>query len=141
MILSLTYDEIVRTVKEKSGRQIGIRRKDADTLTLSVEAAIPMPLIHKPLTRTVSADVQVVELDLPRAVLRIDAGAAGNLALDMASQQLLSRLPVGLVESFSGGTAVLHLDAVPRLRTLFERIRVDRLAFYESSLSVEGDLR
>lgn len=141
MRLSLTYDEIIRTVKEKSGQQIGIRYKDADTLTLTCEASIPIPLINRPVTHTFSADVQVVSLDLPHAVLQIDAGTAGNMALDLASQRLLSKLPAGLVEHFSGGRAVLNLDAVPRLRAFFEKMSVRQLTFYDASLSIDAELK
>lgn len=141
MILSLTYAEIIRTILEKSGQQIGIRYKDADTVTLTYEASIPLPVIRKPISHTISADVQVVELAPPRAVLQIDAGAAGNMALDMASQRLLSKLPQGLVEQFSGGRAVLNLDAVPRLRSLFEKVKVNGLTFYEASLGLDAELR
>lgn len=141
MILSASYEEITRLVREKSGQQIGLEYKDADTLTLSYEASIPIPIISKPLTHKVSADVTVVELALPHAVLQLDAGRAGNFALDMASQKLLEKLPAGLVESFSGGRIVLNLDAVPQLKALFARLQVNSLTFYGSSLSLDASLK
>lgn len=140
MILSVSYDEISALVREKSGQVIGIRYKDADTLTLSYEASISLPVINRPITHTVAADVRVVELDMPRAVLQIDAGKAGNMALDMASQKLLAKLPAGLVEEFAGGRAVLNLAAVPQLQTLFERLKVNNLSFYSTSLSLDATL-
>lgn len=141
MILSASYDEINRLVREKSGQTIGIQYKDIDTLTLSYEASIPIPVISRPLTHTVSADVQLVELALPRVVLQFDAGKAGNLALDMASRKLLERLPAGLVEEFTGGRAVLNLDAVSKLRTLLARLQVNSLSFYSTSLSLDAALK
>ena len=141
MILSASYEEITRLVREKSGQQIGLQYKDADTLTLSYDAPIPIPITRKPLTHKVSADVTVVELALPRAVLQLDAGRAGNFALDMASQKLLEKLPAGLVESFSGGRIVLNLDAVPQLKALFARLQVNSLTFYGSSLSLDASLK
>lgn len=141
MILSASYDEINRLVREKSGQTIGIQYKDIDTLTLSYEASIPIPVISRPLTHTVSADVQLVELALPRVVLQFDAGKAGNLTLDMASRKLLERLPAGLVEEFTGGRAVLNLDAVPQLRTLLARLQVNSLSFYSTSLSLDAALK
>ena len=140
MILSVSYDEISALVREKSGQVIGIRYKDVDTLTLSYEASISLPVINRPITHTVAADVRVVELDMPRAVLQIDAGKAGNMALDMASQKLLAKLPAGLVEEFAGGRAVLNLAAVPQLQTLFERLKVNNLSFYSTSLNLDATL-
>lgn len=141
MILSATYEEITRLVYEKSGQQIGIRYKDPETLTLSYNATIPIPILNRPLSHMLSADVQVAEFAPPRVVLQVNAGAAGNLALDMASQKLLAKLPAGLVEHFSAGRAELNLAAVPQLKALLERLRVERLSFFESSLSLEGELK
>ncbi|MBR5100645.1 MAG: hypothetical protein IKX34_05025 [Bacteroidales bacterium] len=141
MILSVSYDEIARLVREKSGQNIGIQYKTADTLTLSYEASIPIPILSRPLTHTVSADVQLVELDLPRAVLQLDAGRAGNMALDLAAQKLLEKLPSGLVEHFSGGRAELNLAAVPKLQKIFERLKVNSLSFYSTSLNLDAELK
>lgn len=141
MIISLTYDEISRLVRERSGREIGISCKDADTLTLSFEASIPIPIISNPLTRRMTADIRVEELAPPRAVLQVDAGKAGNMALDFASRMIMERLPDGLVESISGGRIEMNLNAVPRLESLFKRIEVKSLTFYGSSLSLEAELK
>ena len=141
MIISLTYDEISRLVRERSGREIGISYKDADTLTLSFEASIPIPIISNPLTRRMTADIRVEELAPPRAVLQVDAGKAGNMALDFASRMIMERLPAGLVESISGGRIEMNLNAVPRLESLFKRIEVKSLTFYGSSLSLEAELK
>ena len=141
MLLSASYDEISDLIRKKSGQNLAIRYKDADTLTLTGEATIPIPLINRPITHAVTADVRLVELDLPRVVLQFDAGTAGNLALDMASQKILSRLPEGLVEEFSGGRAVLNLAAVPKFKNLFERLKVNSLSFYSTSLGVDAELR
>ena len=137
MVISASYDEISRLVREKSGQSVGFQYKSADTLTLTYEASISLPVINRPITHTVSADVQLVEFDGRRAVLQIDAGSAGNMALDMASRKLLQRLPEGLVESFSGGRAVLNLASVPQLGQLFARMQVNSLSFYSTSLSLD----
>lgn len=137
MLISASYDEISQLVRQKSGQVIGLGYKSADTLTVSYEASISLPVINRPITHTVSADVQLVEFDGKRAVLQVDAGKVGNMALDMVSQRLLQKLPEGLVEQFSGGRAVLNLASVPQLRALFERMQVNSLAFHASSLSLD----
>ena len=137
MVISASYDEISRLVRQRSGQSVGIQYKGSDTLTFTYEASISLPVINRPITHTVSADLQLVEFDGRRAVLQLDAGKAGNMALDMASQKLLQKLPEGFVESFSGGRAVLNLAAIPQLSRLLERMQVNSLSFYSSSLSLD----
>ena len=141
MILSASYDEIIGLVREKTGQSVGIRYKNPDTLTVSYNASIPLPIFSFPLARTLSADVRLVELSGPRAVLQVDAGMAGNMALDMVSKKLLARLPEGLVEQFSGGRAVLNLAAVPQFKTLFDRMTVNALTFHDRSLSIDAAIK
>lgn len=140
MILSVSYDELSSLVREVSGQPLGLQYKDVDTLTVSYDATISLPIINKPITHTLSADVRLVELDLPRVVLQLDAGKAGNMALDLASKKLLSKLPEGLVTEFSDGRAVLDLSAVPKLASLFDFLKVHGLSFYDSSLSLDAEL-
>ena len=141
MTLSATYDEISRLLREKSGQQIGFRYKDTDTLTVSFEASIPIPLLNRPLTHTVSADVRLAELAFPRVTLQLDAGGAGNMALDMASGMLLKRLPEGLVEDFSGGQAVLNLGALEPVKALSEKLQINRLLFREEGMCLDADIK
>lgn len=137
MVISASYDEISQLVRQRSGQSVGIQYKGPDKLTFTYEASISLPVINRPITHTVSADLQLVEFDGRRAVLQLDAGKAGNMALDMASQKLLQKLPEGFVESFSGGRAVLNLAAIPQLARLLERVQVNSLSFYSSSLSLD----
>ena len=140
MILSASYDELSRLFREKSGQSLGLRYKDADTLTFIYDATITLPILNKPVTHTINVDMRVVEFAPPRAVLQFDAGPAGNMALDMASRKLLDKLPEGLVESFQSGRAVLCLDAVPQLKTLFEHLTVNDISFYDQSLRIDASL-
>ena len=137
MVISASYDELSQLVREKSGQTVGFQYKSADTLTLTYEASISLPVINRPITHTVAADVQLVEFDGTRAVLQFDVGKFGNMALDMVSQKLLERLPAGLMESFSGGRAVMNLTAVPQLGELLSRMQVNSLSFYSNSLSLD----
>ena len=69
MILSASYDELSRLFQEKSGQSLGLRYKDADTLTLIYDATITLPILNKPVTHTINVDMRVVEFAPPRAVL------------------------------------------------------------------------
>ena len=95
----------------------------------------------RPLTHTVSADVRLAELAFPRVTLQLDAGGAGNMALDMASGMLLKRLPEGLVEDFSGGQAVLNLGALEPVKALSEKLQINSLLFREEGMCLDADIK
>lgn len=140
MFITVSYDELSRLVKEKSGQTLGFRYKDADTVTLIYDATLNLPVLSKPVSHSLSIDMQVVELVSPQAVLQFDAGPAGNMALDFAVRNLLPRLPQGLVERFYAGRAVLHLDAVPQLQSFFNRLTVNRLSFHDQYLRIDASI-
>ena len=88
-----------------------------------------------------SADVRLAELSFPRVTLQLDAGGAGNMALDMASGMLLKRLPEGLVEDFSGGQAVLNLGALEPVKALSEKLQINSLLFREEGMCLDADIK
>ena len=69
-----------------------------------------------------AADFKIVEVKGDRMVLQMDSGAAMNVVADLFSSTIMGYLPAGLVESFSGGRAVVNLSAVPQLRKRLEGV-------------------
>jgi hypothetical protein len=138
MKLSISYDELCALAREKSGRAISIRYKDVNTLTVNYEASIPLPVIKHPLTPSFSADVKLMELDLPRITLQFDAGWVGNLVLDAVSKKLIAKLPEGMVEEFKDTHVVLNLATVPDIQKVFERLKVNTLTFSNDTIDLHA---
>ena len=141
MILSASYDEISRLISRQSGQQVTFQYKNPDTLTVSYVASIPMPVVSRPLTHTVTFDVTLEELALPRVVLRFDGGRMGGKVFEMGLQKVLAKLPAGVVERVEGGRVVLNLQAVPQMQSRIAQLRVNSLSFYSTSFSLDADVR
>lgn len=141
MILSASYEEISRLLKEKIGQPITLEYKDVDTLTVTYEASFSLPVINRPITAPLKADLKLVEMALPRLVLQLDAGTAGNMALELASKKLLEKLPEGFVEEFSKGRAVLNLAAISEAGGILNLLQVNNLSFYSTSLSLDAEMK
>lgn len=115
MTVSVPVKDLNGLVRGKSGRDISVTTAAPDRITLSYAGKIDVPMLGEQIMNF-SADFKVVEVSGDRLVLQLDSGAAVNLAAELIAPRVLPRLPAGLVESFSGGRAVVNLSAVPQLK-------------------------
>ena len=137
MILQATYDELNAIIRQKSSvKNLSLSYHSPDTATVSMLLNV-FGLISQP----VSADVKLISVEGSRVTVEIDAGGLGNFVLDKARKPLLEKAPAGLVESFDGKQAVLNLEAVPELKTLFDTILINGISFSEDALCLDATLK
>ena len=102
-------------VRDKSGRDVTLSASAPDKITVAYAGKVGLPMVGEQ-NMNFSVDFKVVEVTGDRLVLQLDSGAAMNLAADAVAPYVLKRLPAGLVDSFSGGRAVINLSAIPQLK-------------------------
>ena len=85
-----------------------------------------------------SAAFKVIEVKGDRLVLQLDSGAAMNAAADLLAPRILERLPVGLVDSFSNGRAVINLSAVPQLKKQLKSVDIVGFSLDEEAISLKA---
>ena len=137
MILQATYDELNAIIRQKSSvKNLSLSYRSHDTATVSMILNV-FGLISQP----VSADVKLISVEGSRVTVEIDAGGLGNFVLDKARKPLLEKAPAGLVESFDGKQAVLNLETVPELKTLFDTILINGISFSEDALCLDATLK
>lgn len=115
MIVTVPTKDLNNLVRGKSGRDITLSTQAPDKITLSYAGKVDVPVLGEQ-GMNFSVDFKVVEVNGDRLVLQLDNGAAVNAAADLLAPRILERLPAGLVDSFSGGRAVINLSAVPSLK-------------------------
>ena len=81
-----------------------------------------------------TAGFKVVDVQDNRLVLQLDSGTAMNLAADLVAPLILERLPAGLVESFSGGRAVINLAAVPQFSKRLSGLSITGITVDDSNI-------
>ena len=71
----------------------------------------------------------------------IDAGSIGGFVLDKAKKLIIDKTPDGLVEHLDGKQAVLNLEAIPELKSVFDTVAVNGLSFSENAVCVDANLK
>lgn len=112
-VILIPVSDITGIIRQKSGRDITVSTKAPDHIDISYAGKVDIPLLGAQ-DMDFTAGFKVVDVQGDRMVLQLDSGTALNLAADLVAPLILERLPAGLVESFSGGRAVVNLKAIPQ---------------------------
>ncbi len=137
MILQATYPELNDIISKKAPvKGLSLSYRSADTVTVTVSLNV-LGFI----SQSVSADIRLLSVDGSRVTAEIDAGGLGNIVLDKAKDSILEKAPAGLVESLDNRVAVLNLEAVPQLKSLFETLTLRGLSFSEEALCLDAVLK
>ena len=112
-IVSIPVSDITGVIRGKSGRDITVTTKAPDHIDVVYSGKVNLPMLGEQ-DMNFTAGFKIVDVQDNRLVLQLDSGTAMNLAADLVAPLILERLPAGLVESFSGGRAVVNLTAVPQ---------------------------
>ena len=110
-------------VRDKSGRDVTLSTSAPDKITMAYAGKVDLPMVGEQ-DMNFSVDFKVVEVTGDRLVLQLASGAAMNLAADAVAPYVLKRLPAGLVDSFSGGRAVINLSAIPQLKKQLKSVDI-----------------
>lgn len=132
-VVSVPVKDLNSLVRGKSGRDITVTTKAPDKISLAYAGNVDIPVLGEQ-AMNFSADFKVVEVTGDRLVLQLDSGAAMNLAADAVAPYVLKHLPAGLVDSFSGGRAVINLSAIPQLKRQLKSVDIVGFSIDENEI-------
>ena len=122
-VVAVPVEVLNELVRGKSGRDVTLSTSAPDKITMAYAGKVDLPMVGEQ-DMNFSVDFKVVEVTGDRLVLQLDSGAAMNLAADAVAPYILKRLPAGLVDSFSGGRAVINLSAIPQLKKQLKSVDI-----------------
>ena len=134
-VVAIPLKDINSLVRGKSGKDVLVSTQAPDRISVSYSGTVDIPLLGAQ-DMDLSADFKVIEAKGDRLVLQIDSGTAKNVLADMFSSTIMDHLPKGLVESFSGGRAVVNLSAVPELKKRLKGVDLTGFAVDEDGISL-----
>ena len=135
-VVTIPLKEINGLVRGKGGKDVSLTTQAPDRISVSYSGQVDVPVLGAQ-NMDLEADFKIVEVQGDRLVLQLDSGAAMNLVADLFSSAILERLPKGLVESFSGGRAVVNLSAVPQLRQRLKDVDLTGFAVDEEGIQLK----
>ena len=122
-VVAVPVEDLNGLIRSKSGKDVTISAQAPDRITLTYAGKVDIPVLGEQ-GMNFSATFRVVEVKGDRLVLQLDSGAAMNAAADAVAPYVLKRLPAGLVESFSGGRAVINLSAIPSVKKQLQSLDI-----------------
>ena len=132
-VVAVPVKDLNSLVRGKSGRDITVTTKAPDKISLAYAGNVDIPVLGEQ-AMNFSADFKVVEVTGDRLVLQMDSGAAMNLAADAVAPYIMKHLPAGLVDSFSGGRAVINLSAIPQLKRQLKSVDIVGFSIDENEI-------
>ena len=132
-VLAVPVTVLNDLLREKSGRDVTLSTQAPDRIILTYAGKVDVPMLGEQ-SMNFSAGFKVIEVQGDRLALQIDSGAAMNTAADLLAPRILERLPAGLVDSFSGGRAVINLSAVPSLKKQLKSLDIVGFSLDEEAI-------
>ena len=87
---------------------------------------------------SISAKVRIIAIEGSRIKAEIHAGSIGDIIVSLAKKSFMKKTPEGLIESFDNKIAVVNLDAIPEVQSVFENITVNSVSFTEENVVVDA---
>ena len=141
MLLSITYPEISSIIKQKAGRDIKLAFKNPTTITATYNASVEIPLIRRSVSKDISVDLQVIEFKDNRLAVRMDAGLAGNFAIGVVQNFLMSHFLLSIYPGADDGrTFLLDLRNIEQLKPVLEHMDINSLCICPGDIRIDAKL-
>lgn len=140
MTLHIPFLEIVSLVKEKTGRDITLMVVDARTIRLCYEIKVNIPLLGQK-SKNVNMDITVEKVEGNDIFIQYSTNIIGG---DMIIAQILSSSFLHKYKALYtqvDSTIVLHLNEVPQIKEVLEKIDIHSISFDEKSVLVNFSMR
>ena len=136
-VITVPVKEVSGLIREKSGQDITLTAQAPDRLILTYAGKVDIPMLGEQ-GMDFSAGFRIVEVKDDRLVLQLDSGTAMNIAADALAPYVLEHLPAGLVDSFSGGRAVINLSAIKRLKKKLSGVSLTGVSVDEEAIRLRA---
>ena len=134
MKLQISYSELESIIRKKTGQSVEIGYLNPQTITIRKE--IKVLFVQK----TVSVNVEVVEIAGTDLVLRYDAG----LGLEMAAKGVMIYFKEALgnlVEERGQNALVVHLNQIEKIKGALSAVNLQTISFDDKTTIISFKLK
>lgn len=133
MKASVSYQELQKLVTEQTQKPISFEFVDNKTIKVLYELDLGI------FKKKVGIDVTI--LDIIGSDLRVKYSGGMDSLVGMALTMVKDKIPTGLLEEQSDHVLLLHLDAIDKIKPVFERIDVKDINMLAEALELVGDFK
>lgn len=140
MNLQIPISEIVSLAKEKTGRDIILQVIDAHTIRVCYEIKVNVPFLGQK-SKDVNMDIAVDRVEGNDIFIQYSTNVIGG---DMIIAQILSSSFLHKYKTLytqMDSTIILHLNEVPQIKEVLEKIDIHSISFDEKSVLVNFSMR
>ena len=141
MTLCITYPELSEFLCRQTGKELSIAYKSENRVTATYNMRVTVPLLHIPVQKSFSADLQILEFTGSKLIVGIDAGNLANTALNYFSGTLLSILPVKVNTGESERTFISDFQDIEQIRPVLEKMTIDSISAQPDSIVIEAKFK
>ena len=135
MKASISFQEIQNLIIEKAKQPISFAFVDNKTVRVSY------PLNLGFIKKDLSANLIIKDLIGSDLLVQLSTGLGTDTLLTTALNLLKGKIPQGLLEQRPDSHLLLHLEQIPQMKSVFDKVDVRDLHVLNEGLEVEGALK
>lgn len=134
MKLIVPFNEIKDIIDEKVKQPISFESVNENTLRINYELNLGF------FTKKIGADLEIKGISGSDLYLGY-ANSNDQMMVSTALQFVGNKIPAGLIEEKDGGNLTLHLDKIEQMKTVFDKIDVQKILVLNDGIDIEGQLK
>ncbi len=134
MLLTLTYDELSKLIKNQTGRMLTFNRIDSSTVSITTKINLSV-FDYNP-------EIKIKIVEIKGVLLTLEY--SGNRFINLIGKTVLNRIQARQTEPYMIGGAnrliTINMGLIPKLKELLPIIDIRAIYFNDSHIAVEGNV-
>ena len=140
MTLSIPYPELSRFLWKQIGKEFTMSYKSDNRITVTYTITADIPIVHIPVQKKVSFDLEIAGLTGTNLTFAIDAGTLANFTLKHLADNILSFLPIKVSTCEFERIYTIDLQDIPQLEPILNKITIESISAYRDSITILATL-
>lgn len=134
MKIQLSFPEVQKVIKNKTGKDIAMRMVSDDTIGITYTISIKVPLIGK-IEKNVNLDVSIKGIKGTDVYMSYDCSGIGMGMIIAGALKMLKEDPrLNFIESGEDKQIILKLGEMEKIRSIFDKVDIQSIKIADSGI-------